>query len=227
MNINLKPWTQTYLQTVSALFGARLQFVGLQGSYGRDEATATSDIDLVLILDTLTTNDLSAYREAISALPYRDKICVFVAGREELLCWSRADLFQFYHDTTPLSGKLSSLIPEPGKNEVREAILIGACNIYHQCGHNFLHEKNPYILKALYKSAVFVVQALHHYRTGLYVKKHCDLLAAVEPRERRLLATHFQLKQTEPGQTLNFDAASEQLFAWSGQVIREHGIDKR
>ena len=40
-----------FLQALDRAFGERVWFVGLQGSYGRGEATETSDIDVVVILD--------------------------------------------------------------------------------------------------------------------------------------------------------------------------------
>lgn len=49
--MELEQWLQAYLQMVQALFGERICCVGLQGSYGRGEAGADSDIDIVLILD--------------------------------------------------------------------------------------------------------------------------------------------------------------------------------
>ena len=43
-----------------------------------------------------------------------------------------------------------------GESAVNRAIKIGACNIYHGCVHNMLHEKSEDILRGLYKSASFV-----------------------------------------------------------------------
>jgi predicted nucleotidyltransferase len=40
-------------------FSERIWFIGLQGSYGRNEANASSDIDMVVILDELHTEDYS------------------------------------------------------------------------------------------------------------------------------------------------------------------------
>ncbi len=39
----------------------------------------------------------------------REKICGFISGKEELLSWEKADVFQFYYDTEPLVGKWISL----------------------------------------------------------------------------------------------------------------------
>ena len=223
MSIHIESWIKEYLETVTPLFGMRLQFVGLQGSYGRDEATESSDIDMVLILDTVTAQDLKTYDQAISKLPHREKICGFISGKQELLNWSKADLFQFYHDTTPLVGNLQDLLPEIGEEDVRRAILMGACNIYHLCGHNMVHEKDPDTLKSLYKAAIFVVQALQFHRTGTYCKRHCELLAAVSPREKQILFAYIQLKEACPNPNFADNALSEGLFVWAGQVILEYG----
>ena len=51
--IDITAWMQTFLQILNETFRDRVWFVGLQGSYGRGEATETSDIDIVVILDKL------------------------------------------------------------------------------------------------------------------------------------------------------------------------------
>ena len=49
---------ETYLQKISEelrrTFGQKLLYIGLQGSFGRGEATDQSDIDVVVILEELT-----------------------------------------------------------------------------------------------------------------------------------------------------------------------------
>ena len=226
MQINLETWIKQYIQIVKELFGSRLLFVGLQGSYGRGEADEKSDIDLVVILDSLSIDDLKAYDDAISKLSDRDKICGFISGKQELLNWSKADLFQFYHDTTPLLGDLQTLLPRLSREDNRSAIQFGACNIYHLCGHNVVHEKDPGILKPLYKGAVFVIQALFYYQTGIYIKKHSDLIAKVSPREKKLLKTYSEMKRDASGQEINFYELSRVLFDWAGQIIKEYGKEE-
>ena len=82
--MELEQWLQAYLQMVQALFGERICCVGLQGSYGRGEAGADSDIDVVLILDRVSDVDLKRYRQAADRLQQREKLCGFVSGRVEL-----------------------------------------------------------------------------------------------------------------------------------------------
>ena len=67
-------------------------FIGLQGSYARGEATETSDIDVVFILDELRANDLKIYSDMLDALPNRELVCGFVSGKAELYGWESSDL---------------------------------------------------------------------------------------------------------------------------------------
>lgn len=67
-------WLYSYLtidnqSLLKKTFGDRIYFVGLQGSYGRGEATEASDIDLVVILDKLTVDDIKIYSNMIDTLP--------------------------------------------------------------------------------------------------------------------------------------------------------------
>ena len=140
--IDIKAWTNTFEKKVEQTFDDRVWFIGLQGSYGRGEATDTSDIDVVVILDELQINDLKVYRDMLDTMPHRELICGFVSGRDELLSWEASDLFQFYYDTTPIKGSLDPLLERIDKKAVKRAIQTGACNIYHACVHNFVHEKS-------------------------------------------------------------------------------------
>ena len=61
MMIDISIWIKNFLQTLNETFENRVWVIGLQGSYGRGEATETSDIDIVVILDELSAMDIQAY----------------------------------------------------------------------------------------------------------------------------------------------------------------------
>ena len=82
--IQITEWLCKFQERLTALFGERLKFFGLQGSYGRGEQTATSDIDVVVIVDKLDFADLKAYRTLLDSMEHSELICGFVAGEEEL-----------------------------------------------------------------------------------------------------------------------------------------------
>ncbi len=219
MDFNINTWMKGYLGEMKALFGPRLLFVGLQGSYGRGEATAVSDIDMVVILDKVVPDDLKKYGAMLDTLPNREKVCGFISGRQELLNWEPSDLFQLYHDTIPVFDSIDFLLPLIGKGDIHRAIRVGACSIYHMCGHNIVHEKDTEILKALYKSAAFTVQAVYYDQTGTYVKQKTELIPMLKPREREILQTGLMLKRQPDITQAEFDRFSELLFNWAAGLI--------
>lgn len=127
--IDINLWMKHFTELLKETFGERIYFVGLQGSYGRNEATESSDIDVVVILDELTADDIKAYSNMIDTLPHRELICGFLSGKDELINWEPSDLFQFYYDTTPILGTLYELLTRIDDAAVDRAIKIGACNI--------------------------------------------------------------------------------------------------
>ena len=217
--IEISSWMNVFLKALNETFKDRVWFVGLQGSYGRGEATETSDIDMVVILDELSASDIEVYRSMLDQCPHRELLCGFLSGKEELLNWEASDLFQFYHDTKPIQGSLDALLPLIDTAAVIRAIRIGACNIYHGCVHNMLHEKSDDILRGLYKSASFVVQAIAFKKTGAYIKHQKELLEVVSPEEQAIVETFMNLKN---GGTLEFDLMSEMLFSWAKKWISEN-----
>ena len=215
--IDIKLWMERFTELLKETFGERIYFVGLQGSYGRGEATESSDIDVVVILDELTAEDIKAYGGMIDTLPHRELICGFLSGKDELINWEPSDLFQFYYDTTPILGTLDELLTKIDNAAVDRAIKIGACNIYHGCVHNMLYEKSDDIVRGLYKSASFVIQAIVFKDTGKYIKHQKDLLEVVNNEEKEILIDFIALKN---GATVEFDTMSEHLFNWVRKLIK-------
>ena len=214
--IEISSWMDKFVKKLEERFGDRVWFVGLQGSYGRGEATETSDIDVVVILDELTAQDIQTYSLMLDTLPNRELICGFVSGKKELLNWEPSDLFQFYHDTSPIKGSLDELLVLIDDDAIARAIKIGACNIYHGCVHNMLHEKSDEILKGLYKAASFVVQAICFQETGCYIKSQKALLEKVSDGERSIVENFLNLKNNDK---IDFEEMSTTLFEWSKKWI--------
>jgi len=217
--IDITTWMQNFLQTLNKTFENRVWFVGLQGSYGRGEATETSDIDIVVILDELSAKDIQIYNDMLDTLPNRKLICGFLSGKNEIMNWEPSDLFQFCNDTTPIKGTLDEVIALIDENAINRAIKIGACNIFHGCVHNMLHEKSEDILRGLYKSASFVVQAIVFKQTGNYIKYQEELLKVVSSDELVIVENFMNLKN---GGTVDFSLMSETLFDWAKKWILEN-----
>ena len=217
--VDITTWMNDFLQNLNHTFENRVWFVGLQGSYGRGEATETSDIDVVVILDELSAMDIQTYNKMLDTLPHRELICGFLSGKDDIMNWEPSDLFQFYYDTTPIKGSLDEVLTVVDESAVNRAIKFGACNIFHGCIHNMLHEKSEDILRGLYKSASFVIQAIVFKQTGNYIRYQKELLQIVSSNEQVIIETFINLKN---GGTVDFNLMSEALFAWSKKRISEN-----
>lgn len=214
--IDIDIFIKHFIHCLDENFGDRVCFVGLQGSYGRNEATENSDIDIVVILDEFNTKDIALYNSILDSMPHREKLCGFISGKNEIMNWETADLFQFYHDTKPLKGSLDDFIPVIDDENVKRAVKSGVCNIYHGCVHNMLYEKSDEILKGLYKGASFVLQAVVFRRTGEYFSRQTDLLSHLSHDEKQIIETFINLKN---GGTVDFVTMSEALFEWAKKEI--------
>ena len=215
--IDINIWTDKFIKALNETFPYRVCFVGLQGSYSRGEATDKSDIDMVVILDKLSATDIGIYNSMLDTLPHRELICGFLSGKDELLNWEPADLFQLYYDTTPIKGSLDEVLALLDESAIDRAIKIGACNIYHGCVHNMLYDKSEDMLRGLYKGASFTLQAIAFKQTGKYIRKQIDLLPVLSIEDKAICETFLDLKN---GSKIKFDAMSEALFNWAKKHIK-------
>ena len=222
MQFDIKQWLDMYTTKVKRQFGNRIWLIGLQGSYGRGEAIDTSDIDVVLILDSVSFDDLKVYSSLLDTFPERNKICGFVSGKNELEAWDKSDLFQFCHDTTVILGSLEAIKKTITESDVKHAIHKGVCNIYHTCVHNTIHEKSMNILKELYKSAAFVLQAIAYLQNGVFEKKQQDLLSCLKYSDKKVLENKLELKNNNDEV---FEELSETLIIWASNLICHCKID--
>ena len=74
-----------------------------------------------------------------------------------------------------------------------------------------VHENSEDILRGLYKSASFVVQAIAFRQTGRYISRLNELVDHVSEKDKAIVETFMALKQGEP---IQFPKMSERLFAW-------------
>ena len=77
-DFDINVWLECFRGKLVSLFGRRLRFFGLQGSDGRGEQTAGSDIDVVVI-DGMSRRDIFAYRNMLDTMDRSSMICGFVA----------------------------------------------------------------------------------------------------------------------------------------------------
>lgn len=194
--IDAQTWVKEVLVRLQEAFGPRLVYLGLQGSYRRGEATANSDIDLVVLLDRVELEDLDTYRALVHAMPEGEKACGFISGIDEFTHWPRHELFPFKMDTVDCYGILDDVLPPLTDEHIREGARIGASVLYHLLTHSYLYADaatRPSLLKDAYKSAYFVMQLTHYLTTGRYCSSKGELLAQVEGPEKDILAAGLDI----------------------------------
>lgn len=215
---DIKVWIKNFEERLVENFGSRLVFFGLQGSYGRGESTPESDIDVVVILDAVSFDDLKVYRSMIDSMECHERICGFVSGVDELHNWEKSDLLSLVLDTVPIIGSLDNLRKLISEEDIRRAVLTGACNLYHACSHNFLHARSYESLVALYKMARFTVRLKHLHSTGIYVPSMAGLEETVASYDRNILEIAKNIKVCDD--TESFEHFSSVLMEWASDVIK-------
>ena len=198
----------------------RLLFVGLQGSYQREEAHPDSDIDAVVILDTLSYDDIITYRKLLQTMPHNDKSCGFISSKKELLNWPKFDLFQFKYDTRSYYGKFDDLLPSLKRQDVIGTVKFIASGLFHACSHTAVHSAlNINILKKLYKNAFFLLQALHYLRTDVYIHNKKELLPLLKDDEYEILEINMHWDEYSEKISKDPDKFFELLLRWSMTIL--------
>lgn len=209
------------ITTMKTTFGARLLYVGLQGSYLRGEATENSDIDVMVVLKNLSVQDLKTYREIISQMEDYEKSCGFICGSDELVNWNPFEICHLLHTTKNYYGELEALVPKFSKEDVFNFIKISVGNLYHELCHRYVHgdEKRNYEeLPMSYKQVFFILQNIYWLKTGDFVLTKKELLTMLDGIDKEVMLESLNL--TANG-AYDFDKSFEKLFLWSRMVLME------
>ena len=210
--------TDAYLQELTDAmkreFGERLLYVGLQGSYLRGEATENSDLDVMVLIDRLSVQDLSVYRAIIAGMENYEKSCGFICGRDEFLKWNPLELCHVQHSTRDYYGKLADLIPGYEKQDVFNYIKISLGNLYHEICHRYVHadrDRNVLELPMTCKGVFFILQNLYFLRTGVFYQTRKEMMRMLEDEDREIMDLSLAISAS---QAYNFEQAFEKLFLW-------------
>ena len=200
-------------------FSKRLLYVGLQGSYLREEADENSDIDVMVLLDDLRPEDLDSYREIIKDLPESQKACGFLCGKEEMAHWNPLEICQLLHTTKDCYGTLQDFTPEYTLEDEQNYVKVSLNNLFHELCHRYLYESREENISALpysYRSVFYLLQNIHYLKTGEFQKTKRELLKALDGLDREVLEMAIQLRNA---QEYDFDLAYRLLFRWCQEMI--------
>lgn len=212
-------YISSLIHQLKAAFQQRLIFVGLQGSYLRGEATEHSDIDVMVVIHNLSADDLTTYRNVISALPDSEKSCGFICGLEELQHWNPLEICHLLHSTKDYYGKLADLVPTYTRHDVTAFVQLSLGNLYHEICHRYIHapeEQNIAALPGTYKQVFFILQNLHFLETGSFIGTKKELLAVLSGQDRQVLEASVALGS---GRSFAFEEAFALLYSWCREAL--------
>ncbi len=224
MSFDVQSWLEVLTGKLKAEFGSRILLIGLQGSYFRGEATENSDIDLIVILDTLSGSDLSVYRNIIKTMDHSEKACGFLCGKEELAAWPKQDIFHLIYDSEALYGNWDNIISIPTEDDIRASIRFEASSIYHAVCHRYLYCDDLTIgvekLKDAYKKSFFIMQQIVYLSNHKYIKTKQEMLSYFDKETRDILYTSIMWDHLKEDRTLRPEYYFNWIIEWSSKVLK-------
>lgn len=217
--IRIEEYIDELTDILADAFGERLVYIGLQGSYLRNEATENSDIDIMAVIDDISVEDLDTYRQALVSIGNFDKSCGFICGRADLSHWNPLELCHLLNTTKDYYGELKNLVPAYTMEDERNYVKFSLNNLYHEICHRYIHadrEHNISRLPVTCKSVFYIVQHLHYLRTGNFVPTKRELLECVQGEDKAVLELSVSLRNDDG---YDFDRAFSLLFRWCQSAL--------
>ena len=200
-------------------FGERLMYIGLQGSYLRNEETENSDIDIMAVIDNLSVEDLKTYQKALVSVGSFDKSCGFICGKDDLKHWNPLEICHLLNTTKDFYGELKKLVPEYTIEDERNHVKLSLNNLYHEICHRYVHadrEYNVLKLPITCKSVFFIMQHLYYLSTGNFIATKRELLECVQDENKTVLELSISLQNNID---YDFDRVFSILFKWCQNVL--------
>ena len=214
--VDIRSYLSSLTQLLGQQFGDRLLYIGLQGSYLRNEATEHSDIDIMVIIDQLGIADLDAYRAAIESLDHFDKSCGFICSKADIANWNPLEICHLLHSTKDYFGVLREFVPNYTQQDIRNFVKRSLNNLYHEICHRYIHasaEANRTALPATYKGVFFILQNLHYLTHGEFIGTKAELLTVLDGKNWAVL------ERAMSTDSFDFDDSFALLFTWCQETL--------
>ncbi len=207
------------INTLKNEFGERLVYIGLQGSYLRNEETKSSDIDIMAVIDNISAEDLKTYQKVLVSVGNFDKSCGFICGKTDLKNWNPLEICHLLNTTKDYYGELKNLVPTYSAEDERNYVKLSLNNLYHEICHRYVHADREYNISKLpitCKSVFFIMQHLYYLSTGNFVPTKRQLLECVQDEDKTVLELSISLQNHID---YDFDRAFSTLFNWCQNAL--------
>ena len=207
------------IDTLNDAFGERLVYIGLQGSYLRNEETKNSDIDIMAVIDNLLVEDLKTYQKALVSIGDFDKSCGFICSKVDLEHWNPLEICHLLNTTKDYYGELKNLVPAYTIEDERNYVKLSLNNFYHEICHRYVHADMEYNISKLpitCKSVFFIMQHLHYLSSGNFIPTKRELLECIQDEDKTALELSISLQNNID---YDFDKAFSVLFNWCQSAL--------
>lgn len=207
------------INTLKDAFGERLVYIGLQGSYLRNEETESSDIDIMAVIDKISVEDLKIYQKVLVSVGNFDRSCGFICGKTDLKNWNPLEIFHLLNTTKDYYGELKNLVPAYSVEDERNYVKLSLNNLFHEICHRYVHADREYNISKLpitCKSVFFIMQHLYYLSTGNFVPTKRQLLECVQDEDKTVLELSISLQNR---MDYDFDRAFSTLFNWCQNAL--------
>ena len=214
---DLNSYLRKLISECRTAFGDRLLYVGLQGSYLRGEANENSDIDVMVILDRFSVQDMDCYRDILKEIGSYEKSCGFICGKEEMMRWNPLEVCQLRYTTKDLFGSLEDYLPEASREDEINYVKLSLGNFYHELCHRYIHadrDANILRFRRTCKGLFFLIQNLYFLESGTFVLTKKDLKSLVSEEDCAALM------MAELPDDYDFDRSFSAVFAWCRNAFR-------
>lgn len=207
------------INTLKVAFGERLVYIGLQGSYLRNEETESSDIDIMAVIDKISVEDLKIYQKVLVSVGNFDRSCGFICGKTDLKNWNPLEICHLLNTTKDYYGELKNLVPAYSVEDERNYVKLSLNNLFHEICHRYVHADREYNISKLpitCKSVFFIMQHLYYLSTGNFVPTKRQLLECVQDEDKTVLELSISLQNR---MDYDFDRAFSTLFNWCQNAL--------
>ena len=214
--IDIDQYLNDLIAECKVVFSDKLLYIGLQGSYLRGEADENSDIDVMLILDHFSVEDMDTYRATLKKIGHYEKSCGFICGKDDMARWNPLEVCQLKHTTKDLFGSLSDYLPPATRQDEIRYVKLGVGNLYHELCHSYIHsDREQSIRKLRYsgKELFFLIQNLVYLETGVFAATKHELKTLVSEEDREMLSLAALPEEYD------FDEAFRCVFHWCQNAL--------
>ena len=209
--LDVGEYLQKLIGACKYAFGDRLVYVGLQGSFMRNEATDKSDIDVMIVLDGFSVADMDEYRDILKNIGDYEKSCGFICGKDEMIRWNPLEVCQLRHTTKDLFGELKDFLPPATREDEINYVKLSLGNLYHELCHRYIHadrKKSIAAFRGTCKGMFFLIQNIHFLESGSFAVTKRDLKEQVSEEDRTIL------EMAELPDDFDYDMAFRLVFNW-------------